>query len=235
LDSVNTEDAIRRGQPGDYRRLSLPILSSIALPVAHSATCTFATALNRRVSGDSFGSPTNEELSDFLNDVFGVRFIDQKDRNRQKRCVASMGALHPTHCLLHRRGNGWHVYLAEEHSLGQLLVDEANSDRLLGLVDEHLQAQQAVVICLLSDCDLAANYYENYVPLLFRDAGVLLGHAGLVAAAHGLSFRILGRTGTAVAESLVKGLSFRALATGLALLGSKIAPTPPQPCGSVNV
>ena len=92
---MNTEDAIRRGEPGKYRRLSLPILSSTPLPAAHPATCTFAAALNRRVSGDVFSSPTNQELSDFLNDVFGIRFIDGNDRNRQKRSVASMGAFIP--------------------------------------------------------------------------------------------------------------------------------------------
>jgi hypothetical protein len=223
---VNIEDAVRRGEPGKYQRLSLPILSSVGLPVARPATCSFATALSRRVSADFFAPPTNEELSDFLSDVFGIRFVDQSDRNRQKRCVASMGALHPAHCLLYLRHTGWHVYIPENHSLGQFPADEGSSSRLLALVDEHLPGQQADVMCLLSDCDLAANYYENYVPLLFRDAGVLMGHAALVAAAHGLSFRILGRTGTAVAESLVKGLGFRPLATGLALLGSKIAPAP---------
>lgn len=103
----------------------------------------------------------------------------------------------------------------------------ANSNKLLELVDEHLPGQQAAVICLLSDCDLAANYYQNYVPLLFRDAGVLLGHAALVAAAHRLPFRILDRTGTTIAESLVTGLSFRPLATGLAVLGSKAQTAPP--------
>lgn len=231
---MNTEDAIRRSEPGKYARQNLPIVSSTPLPAPHTAKCTFATALARRLSGDSFGSPTNEELSDFLKDVCGIRFVDRDDGNRHKRCVASMGALHPAHFLLYRRSDGWRVYVPEEHSLGQLSVNEAYSKRLLDLVEEHLPGHQAAVICLLSDCDLAANYYENYVPLLFRDAGVLLGHAALVASAHKLPFRILGRTGGDTAESLVRGVSFRLLATGLALLGSKIGPVPPQ-SGSAGV
>jgi hypothetical protein len=218
---VNTKDAIRRPQPGKYERQSLPILSSTPLPAPHRANCTFATALGKRVSADSFGTPTNEELSDFLNEVSRIRFVDRDDRNRQKRCVASMGALHPAHFLVYRSMTGWQVYVPEEHALGKLSINEANSKRLLDLVDEHLPGHQAAVISLLSDCDLAGNYYENYAPLLFRDAGVLMGHAALVASAHGLPFRILGRTGTDVAESLVRGVPFRPLATGLALLGSK--------------
>lgn len=78
-----------------------------------------------------------------------------------------------------------------------------------------------VAVCLLSDCDLADAYYENYKPLLLRDAGVLLGHAALVASAHNLAFRILGRTGTTAAEKLIRNLPFRPMATGLALVGSK--------------
>lgn len=225
---MNTKDAIRRAQPGKYERQSLPILSSITLPTPHKSDCSFATALEKRVSAESFGSPTNEELSDFLNDVSGIRFVDRDERNRQKRCVASMGALHPAHLLVYRPMAGWQVHIPDEHSLGQLSVNKANSKRLLDLVDEHLPGHQAAVICLLSDCDLAENYYEHYAPLLFRDAGVLMGHAALVASAHGLPFRILGRTGTDIAESLIRGVRVRLLATGLALLGSKAFRGSPQ-------
>lgn len=224
---MNTKDAIRRPQPGKYERQSLPILSSIQLPTPHMSDCSFATALEKRFSAESFGWPSNEELSDFLNNVSGIRFVDRDDRNRQKRCVASMGALHPAHFLVYRPMAGWQVYIPDEHSLGQLSVNETNSKQLLDLVEEHLPGHRAAVICLLSDCDLAENYYENYAPLLFRDAGVLMGHAALVASAHGLPFRILGRTGTDTAESLVRGVSFRPLATGLALLGSKASPASP--------
>ncbi len=225
---MNTKDAIRRPQPGKYERRSLPILSSIPLPAPHTSDCSFATALEKRVSAESFGWPTNEELSDFLNAVSGIRFVDRNDHNRQKRCVASMGALHPAHFLVYRPTAGWQVHIPDEHSLGQLSVNETNSKQLLNLVDEHLPGHRAAVICLLSDCDLAENYYEHYAPLLFRDAGVLMGHAALVASAHGLPFRILGRTGTNIAESLIRGVSFRLLATGLALLGSKAFPASPQ-------
>ena len=218
---MNTEDAIRRGQPGSYQRVQLPICSSVALPTPSSAECTFHAALDSRVSGERFGQPTNEELSNFLGNVCGIRYIDRDDRNRQKRCVASIGALHPAHLLLYLRSMGWCVYEPTGHSLGLLPVREESSKQLLQLVDEHVPAHEGVVICLLSDYDLANNYYENCMPLLFRDAGRLMGHAALVAPAYGLSFRILGRTGTATTESLVVGIRFTAIATGLALLGSK--------------
>ena len=52
---------------------------------------------------------------------------------------------------------------------------------------------------------------------MMRDAGVLLGHSALVAAALGLGFRILGSSGSPSSESIVCNLSFRPMATGLGL------------------
>jgi hypothetical protein len=141
------------------------------------------------------------------------------DLNRQKRYVASMGALHPAHLLIYRPKMGWFVYLPEYHALGVLTVDQSSDLDLRNIVREHHSSETATILCLLSDCDLAGNYYEHYVSLLFKDAGVLLGHASLVAAAHNLAFRILGRNGTTAVNALVPGVAFKVLASGLALLG----------------
>lgn len=67
--------------------------------------------------------------------------------------------------------------------------------------------------------DLAVNYYQNPLCLMLRDGGVLFGHAALVAAALGLSFRILGSTGTPFTERLVSNISFKPTAVGLAWIG----------------
>ena len=80
------------------------------------------------------------------------------------------------------------------------------------------RAPEATLVALLSDFDLAANYYENVSSLVLRDAGVLFGHGALVAAAMGISFRILGSMrGT----EIVGGLPFRSVASGLAWIGGK--------------
>lgn len=210
----------RRLPPGGYIRRQLPVASAVQLPPPLSSNCSFAVAIHGRESAGTFLPPTMAELSTFLHYVAGIRSMDANDANRQKRFVASMGALHPTHILVHLPDVGWRAYLPEEHALGRLEVNEESSERLIELVEQHLTGHHAAILCLLSDCDLAANYYDNYVPLLLRDAGVLLGHASLVAAAHDLAFRILGRTGTIAAESLIPRLPFRTLATGLALLGA---------------
>ena len=114
---------------------------------------------------------------------------------------------------------GWFAYLPERHALGVLAVDQDSATAIRDIVRDHHPSETATVLCLLSDSDLAGNYYQDYVSLLFKDAGVLLGHASLVAAAHNLAFRILGRNGIKAVTDLVPGLPFRSLASGLALLG----------------
>jgi len=77
----------------------------------------------------------------------------------------------------------------------------------------------AFLIALLADLDLAESYYGNPLQLLLRDGGVLLGHASLVAVAIDLTFRILGSAGGNIISSLVPGVAFRTVGTGLAWLG----------------
>ena len=81
---------------------------------------------------------------------------------------------------------------------------------------------EATLVALLSDLDLAANYYENVSCMILRDAGVLLGHGALVAAALGISFRILGSSGNA---QILRELPFRTVASGLAWIGGRQSAT----------
>jgi hypothetical protein len=218
---VNIEDVIRRRESGPYKRKPIPVRCTLPLPAPVEALCSFDDVLEYRRSADTFRPPSLTELSVFLYGLAAIRSVDRKDPNRQKRPVASMGALHPAHIILHVPSAGWVVYLPDQHCLGELCVCEQSSQQLLQLAEEHMPGHDGTIICLISDCDLAANYYEHYEPLLYRDAGVLLGHAALVAAAYRLAFRILGRTGTQAAETLVNEIPFTPLATGLALVGSR--------------
>lgn len=212
-------DVIRLENPGDYRRKSLPNRGVATLPEPRHCQINFSEVLRRRRSADFFPPITHARLSSFLYDVAYLQESDRQDPNRQKRYVPSMGSLHPAHLLIYRPDEGWFAYLPEVHALGTLDVNTRSALAVANLVREHHPTKTATVLCLLSDCDLAGNYYEHYIPLLIKDAGVLLGHASVVAAAHDLAFRILGRTGTWAVETLIPGLPFKPLATGLALLG----------------
>jgi hypothetical protein len=85
------------------------------------------------------------------------------------------------------------------------------------------RTEEGTLIVLLADADLVDHYYLNARSLMLREAGVLLGHGSLVAAALGLGFRILGASGTPLVERLVPDLLFRPAATGLAWIGGASA------------
>jgi hypothetical protein len=212
-------EASKLEKPDSYKRKAVPYQQALALPAPRPSRLSFWEALKRRRSADSFLPLSNQELSNFLYDVASRQQLNSFDHNRERRYVPSMGALHPAHLVLFRPQEGWFVYLADRHSLGVLGVNEDVATLVRNMVREHFQTETATLLYLLSDCELAANYYLHYVSLLFKDAGVLLGHASLVAAAHDLAFRILGRNGSDVGGTLIPGLPFRSLPCGLALLG----------------
>jgi hypothetical protein len=83
-------------------------------------------------------------------------------------------------------------------------------------------AESAIVVALLCDVDLVRSYYRDASELILRDAGVLLGHAGLVASAVGVAFRVLGTTGADSLERLVCDLPFACKSVGLALVGTQV-------------
>ncbi len=154
------------------------------------------------------------------------------DTNRQRRYTGSFGALHPAHILIGTTTDTWSVYLPNRHALGLLHVD-AGAARLLRADAEACHAGPgALLIALLADLDLAESYYLNPLQLLLRDGGVLLGHAALVAAAIDISFRILGAVGGNMVTSLVPGLGFRGVGTGLAWVGGATRIEAPAAGGS---
>jgi hypothetical protein len=218
MENIESE-TIRLETPGCYQRRPVPCQGVVELPQPSDSPFLFSEVLKRRRSADTFLPLSEEGLSNFLHDVASLQKLNLLDGNRQRRYVASMGALHPAHLLLYRPRKGWFTYLPERHALGVLAVNRDSSTAVCDVVREHHPSGTSTVLCLLSDCELAGNYYEHYVSLLLKDAGILLWHASLVAAAHNLAFRILGRNGAKAANALVPSLPFKSLASGLALLG----------------
>ena len=212
-------DPIRLETPGSYSRRPMPAKREMPLPPPVQHGGSFRAALLRRRSAAAFDPIPSSDLATWLYYTASVQSINSEDRNRQQRCVGSFGALHPAHILLGEPNGMWTVYVAERHTLGELTVDAAVADALRAKAQQHFLSEHATLVALLSDWDLAVNYYQNPLCLMLRDGGVLFGHAALVAAALGLSFRILGSTGTPFTERLVSNISFKPTAVGLAWIG----------------
>lgn len=205
--------------PAAYNRPELPIRELLPLPPPKWPDASFGSCLERRRSSDDFETVELGDLASWLFFTAGVQAVNSGDSNRQHRYVASFGALHPHHLLLRLPDERWITYLGDRHCAGLLdvNVETANSLREKALL--HCRAPEATLVVLLANWDLVQTYYQRADGLLLRDAGVMLGHAQLVAAAFGLGFRILGGTGAPESHTLLASLRFTPASTGLALIG----------------
>jgi hypothetical protein len=213
------DEPIRLETPRPYFRLPIPVLQETRLPPPIEHQGSFIAALARRRSAEAFTPISTSELANWLHYTTSVQAVNAEDPNRQRRYVASFGALHPANILLGSPNGSWNAYVPERHALGDLEIDPAAAAALRTRAQQCFQAHDATLVALLSDFDFAAHYYLNPLSLLLRDGGVMFGHAALVAASLGLGFRILGSTGTPLVERLVRSLPFRPVATGLAWVG----------------
>ena len=170
---------------------------------------------------DGCEGPTSTHLADLATWFYycsSVQSVHSDDPNRQQRFVPSFGALHPAHILLGDPNGKWFTDLSDEHALGEVAVQTEDGLQTRNRALQFFGAPEATLVALLSDLDLAANYYKNGSCLILRDAGVLFGHGALVAAALGIGFRILGLAGNG---QIVRELPFRTVASGLAWIGGK--------------
>ena len=219
---ANTEEEpTRLAKPGRTKRRPLPVVRKIALPEPFPLATSFILALAERRSAERFAPINLSDLATWLYYCSSVQSVHSDDRNRQQRFVGSFGALHPAHILLGNPDGKWFTYVSDEHVLGELIVDAEVAFELRDKAEQLFAAPEATLVSLISDTELAANYYEKASGLILRDAGVLLGHAALVAAALGIGFRILGSTGGTLLEKIVCDLPFRAMASGLAWIGGR--------------
>ena len=215
---ANIELPIKRKAVGVHERVRVPFISRHSLPLPIGISGSFRLALELRQSACDFPPLSETSLATWLHFTSGIRAISGSVPIHQRRYVASFGALHPTHIIFGRYEAGWFVYDPESHEARNLQVNPDAEKHLWTEAQRCFAAESGTLIVLVADQDLAEQYYENPETLLFRDSGVLLGHASLVAAALGLSFRILGATGSPWVDRLTDW-PFNATAVGLAWLG----------------
>src|SRR4051794_21704144 len=117
------DEPIRVEDPGPYTRSPLPVLQETPLPPPSELRCSFITALAQRRSAEVFTPISTHELATWLHYTALVQAVNAEDSNRQRRYVASFGALHPAHILLGSPNGSWNAYLPGRRALGNLQVD----------------------------------------------------------------------------------------------------------------
>jgi hypothetical protein len=179
-------EPVRIETPGPYMRSQLSVLCESLLPPPLEIPGSFMAALSRRRSAEVVTPISADSLATWLHSTSSIHAINTEDANRQRRYVASFGALHSTHVLLGDPSGSWNVYIPERRALGDLQIDTVVAAELRTKALQYFHAPDATLVALIGNSDLAAHYYLDPLSLKLRDAGVLFGHAALVAAALGL-------------------------------------------------
>lgn len=133
--------------------------------------------------------------------------------------VSSAGAIHPIHVLIFETTDQllWR-YNPDNHELISLNGTSHILEHLKNAAEEVLPLQQTTVMVFVAEPGKTFAKYRNASSLIWRDAGVLLGHLGLVSESLGINFCPLGITGEPWSSRL--DTHGNLVGVGLALLGS---------------
>lgn len=193
-----------------------------SLPIPRSFTEeSFVEAVSRRRSRRSYKRLNIEALSELLwlschrqqlgDDGLGFPI--------ERRPVASAGSIHPIHILLFDASDRlFRRYCPTNHALVVVEGTSALVDGLRHAVNQVIPMGHGLAFAFVAEPGKTFAKYEEASSLVWRDAGVLLGHLHLVAEALGLNYCPLGITGEPWVGEL--GKKGDLVGVGLALVGS---------------
>lgn len=186
-------------------------------------TVEFADVIAARRSRTDFGRLSQEALSKLLwlscrVQQTGTRVLGFP---LTRRPVSSAGAIHPIHLLIHHpEDHGLLRYVPESHAVVEVAGNTPDVDEIRHTINQIVFATNATILFFVAEPGKTAAKYENAFSLIWRDAGVLLGHLALVAQAVGLHFCAIGKTGDPWASSLDQ--EGRLVGVGMALVGAPL-------------
>lgn len=136
------------------------------------------------------------------------------------RVAPSAGAIHPIHVIVgDKKVNSLRRYDPFAHSLIGVDVSDDVQEGLWRDISEVLDPQAATVLLYAAEFGKTAAKYHASSSLIWRDAGVLIGHMALVAEALSLAFCPLGITGDQWCRQLDR--KGRLAGVGVALVGAR--------------
>ncbi|RYG98596.1 MAG: SagB/ThcOx family dehydrogenase [Alphaproteobacteria bacterium] len=138
----------------------------------------------------------------------------------EHRLTPSAGAIHPVHLVLQLANEGgWARYNPQQHSLDVLVNGDRLLQPLVGHSEKVMPRGNGRLILFVAEPGKTAAKYENSDSLIWRDAGILQGCLGLVAASLRLNYCLLGITGNPwVADLSNEG---KLEGVGVAILGTR--------------
>lgn len=213
-----------RKEPKQYTPINWQVCEVHYLPVPEQLIKRpFGEVAATRRSRRTFGPISTEDLGALL--WMSCR-VAQKGHQElgfplTLRPVTSAGAIHPIHVLVNGpTDQKWWLYNANEHRLECLEKINPRLADVRCILEEILPPGDATILLFVAEPGKTFAKYANACSLIWRDAGVLIGHLSLVAEALGLSFCPLGITG----EQWVNQLDQQGhlAGVGMALVGSMV-------------
>lgn len=169
----------------------------------------------------TFGPLPREKISQLL--WLSCRTVSKGDERLgfpiTQSPAPSAGAIHPIHLVLGDQNNDWRRYDPDQHRLTSLGLAGNMLAGLRQSIEHVVHPEDGTVLLFIAEPGKTDAKYASGNSLIWRDAGVLIGHMALVAEALQLNFCPLGITG----EPWIRKLDMqRQLAgVGVALIGSR--------------
>jgi hypothetical protein len=111
------------------------------------------------------------------------------------------------------------LYLPDQHALAKLDHKDTPRTSIRAELLPVIDIQEGIAIRLVAEHGKTSAKYENAASLVWRDAGVLIGHMSLTAEALACNFCPLGITGHEWCQN--SELHDSLAGVGLAILGSR--------------
>jgi hypothetical protein len=219
---IDLKNPCLNGEPKQYEPVIWELSNIEVLPPPVVSTeQSIESIINSRRSRRDFGLLTREQLSTIL--WLSCRTIEKKISDIgipiERRPVASSGAIHPIHVLIGKADSPWFRYNTDNHTIEELCGSMVPSTNLFTEVTQVLPPGDASILLFVAEPEKVFAKYDNANSLIWRDAGVLLGHLAIVAESLKLNFCPLGITGEPWVSNLDK--QNRLFGVGVALIGAR--------------
>lgn len=181
----------------------------------------FDKIVHARRTRRTFGLLSREQLAQFL--WLSCRTIAKGDDDLgfpiTQRPTPSAGAIHPIHLILGDKNSDWLRYDPDHHGLASLRTTGGVLTELWQAIEQVVDPGAGAALLFVAEPGKIYAKYDSGNSLIWRDAGVLIGHMALVAEALQLNFCPLGITG----EPWICRLDAQRqlVGVGVALLGSR--------------
>lgn len=181
-----------------YQPFTWPSGHTVSLVTPADIPQSFCDVVAARRSSRTFGPLTLTDISSLL--WYSSRVLARQGSamgfDLSQRPAPSAGAIHPIHVLACSSAqDSWQRYDPDRHCLSEVPHGLLAPRETMAQITPAVDPQKGTLLWFAAEVGKTNSKYENPESLIWRDAGALIAHLGLVASYLGLHFCALGVTG----------------------------------------